>query len=172
MSETTTETTAPALIPHAIYSHYGAVMMAVDAEYLVPIARDGGTKSMRNAQTELIGIPGSHPWNDRMLRVREALIRDYTNEAAELQRLRAYVTELGEAILEKANEKQWCEEYDEFAEEWDLPKRLSEYDVTLTVRVRAADGEGAIDLVKGEVSMDSYHDDVVTGPEFHVEVSY
>lgn len=157
------------LIPNAIYARFGAIMIACDDNNLVHIAQSGDTKYVASGNEELLARPGSDDWIDRMCRVRVSLVRDLCNERTELRDTRTWIENLGNAILEKAIEKDWCEEYDEFAEEWDLPPRVSEWEVTMTVVVRARDEEAASELVSGALSIGPYDDNVVSGPDYSVE---
>lgn len=160
------------LIINALYSHHGNIMIAFTETDMIPIAATGDTKHIANDATELLARPGTDDWIDRMVRIRNSLARDVANERASLQQQKTYIENLGEAILEQAVNRDWCEEYDEFAEEWGLPLRFAEYDVTVTVRVRARDSEQAADLIRGELGFDSYHDDVIDGPEVTAEKAY
>lgn len=160
------------LIINALYSHHGNIMIAFTETDMIPIAATGDTKHIANDATELLARPGTDDWIDRMVRIRNSLARDVANERASLQQQKTYIENLGEAILEQAVNRDWCKEYDEFAEEWGLPLRFAEYDVTVTVRVRARDSEQAADLIRGELGFDSYHDDVIDGPEVTAEKAY
>lgn len=78
-----------------------------------------------------------------MLTARTTLASKLSVEEQKRQTLQARLNDLGQALLEKAEEKGWCEEYEEFAEEWDLPKRYKEFWVTVVVPVDARDREAA-----------------------------
>lgn len=58
---------------------------------------------------------------------------------------------LWEALAEKADDQNWCSEYDDFAEEQGGPERLHEYEVTLTldVIITGADADKALAEVLG-----------------------
>lgn len=75
---------------------------------------------------------------------------------------------LGEALLEQAEERDWCSEYDEFADEWDLPRRKRPYEVTMKVTVLARNDDEAEELVESSVSIESYDEGVEYGPNFDV----
>ena len=160
------------LTHNALYSHHGNIMIAFTETDVIPIAATGDTKHVANGATTLLCDPGTDEWVERMVRIRNSLARDVANERASLQQQKIYIDNLGEAILEEAIRRDWCEEYDEFAEEWGLPKRYAEYDVTVSVRVRARDSEEAADLIRGELGFDSYHDNVIDGPEVTAEKAY
>lgn len=81
-----------------------------------------------------------------------------------------YLTGLKQAILEKAEEHEWCSEYDEFAEEWDLTPRVREYEVTMSVTVRARDEDEAEALAEENTSLSSWDDYVISGPDFTVSM--
>lgn len=156
------------LTVNALYFHYGSVMIAVNETEMVSVTAPGDVKHVANHKTELICNPGTDEWIDRMVRIRNLLARD----VGALRKLETHLQDLGEALLKKAVEHNWCEEYDEFAEEWDLPRRYSEYDVTVTVRVRARDSEDAVDLVRNDLGFDEYFDYVMYGPEVTAEEVY
>lgn len=160
------------LIINALYSHYGNVMIATTEMDLIPIAATEDKNYIANDTTELLARPGTDEWIDHMVRIRNSLARDVANERASLQQQKIYIENLGDALLEQAVIRDWCDEYNEFAEEWGLPLRLAEYDVTVTVRVRARDSEQAADLIRGELGFDRYHDDVIEGPEVTAEGAY
>lgn len=160
------------LVINALYVHYGRIMIAFSENDLIPITATGDTKHVANDTTKLLARPGTDDWIDRMVRVRNSLARDVANERASLQQQKTYIDNLGEALLEEAINRDWCEEYDEFAEKWGLPLRFAEYDVTVTVRVRARDSDQAADLIRGEFGFDSHHEDVIEGPEITAEKAY
>lgn len=175
MTETSTQPTPDTREPltiNALYSHYGNVMIAVTETEMVSIVQPEDAKHVANHATELLCNPGTDEWINRMVDIRNSLARDAANERASLYKVETHLENLGEALLEKAIEKDWCEEYDEFAEEWGLPKRYSEYYVTVTVRVRARDSEDAADLVRGDLGIDHYSDYVIDGPEVTAQEAY
>lgn len=77
--------------------------------------------------------------------------------------------ELGEALLEKAEENDWCAEYDKFAEEWELPTRSSTFNITITLQVEARDDEAANDIVERAMNFSPYDDAVITGPDVDIQ---
>lgn len=88
----------------------------------------------------------------------------------ERDNLTRHLEGLGEAILEKAEAHNLtCEEYDAFADEWNLPKMKKGWQVTITLTVEARDEEGAIEFVKENVSLRDYSEGVYSGPEFEAE---
>lgn len=83
------------------------------------------------------------------------------------QMLQMWQQGIGEALRAEALRREWCDEYDTFAEEWDLPKRFVEFEVTMTVKVTAADEESAVEMVKEHVHLSSYSTEgVIDGPSF------
>lgn len=157
------------LTTDALYNHSDNVMIAISDHLLVPVTETGDTKHVANEATELLALPGTAVWINHIVDIRNSLARDVANEKALSQRQKTYIENLGQAILREAINRDWCEEYDEFAEQWDLPTRFSEYDVTIAVRVRARNREEAADLIRGELGFGSYHDDVIIGPEITAE---
>lgn len=160
------------LIVNAIYNHSGRVMIAISGEHLVPVMDTDGMQYAANEATFLVAHPGDDDWIEKMLDIRTRLVNDLRFERAELSRRDTYLEGLRQAILEKAIEKDWCEEYDEFAEEWDLPKREREYMVTMTVSVLARDREEAEEMVAEKISIRDYDEGVLRGPEITAEGGY
>ena len=157
------------LIPNAIYGHYGVVRIAVDENYLVDVCGTDGTKHLPTSVTELLEKPGEDEWVDRMVRIRRTLITELKNNRAEVQRLDTWKRDISQAIFEKALEKEWCEEYDEFAAEWDLPLREREFEVTVAVRVTAPDENAAKEIVRDCVNIDKYSTEGIDeDPEYYV----
>lgn len=174
VTETTEQQSSPALVRHAFYNRYGIVLFAVNDGHLVGIQETDDTPFIGSIDTaELLEQPGTDEWVARMVRARSTLARDLQNARDDYQRLLKWKEGLGEALLQEANDRDWCSEYDNFAEEWDLPKRVAEYDVTVTVRVLARDEEAAIDIVREEVSISAYrNDNVVDDPEYDANKVY
>lgn len=141
---TTTEADqAAGPIENAIYNLHGRLHIFL-AGYLVPAF--GAVTDMRSSwtdQAELVATPGSELWVKKMVEFRNNLASDLRNANAEVQRRKTFHENLGQAILAVADEKNWCEEYDAFAENWNLPTRTREYDVTVRFRVLARSTEDA-----------------------------
>lgn len=174
-----TETLSNALIParepliiNALYTRFGSILIAYSETSLIQINGAGDTGYVANEEIELLARPGSDDWIERMVIVQHSMARDLRNERASVQQRMTYLENLGDAILEKAVEHEWCSEYDEFAEEWGLPQRFADYDITVTVRVRAKDEDAAEDLVRSEMGMNEYSEFVVNGPEITSEKAY
>lgn len=163
------------LTKDSLYVHYGTVCIAVNETDLLPLGRPTGSNYYlaTDGATEHYATVGSDTWIAKMVEQRDALARDLENEREDLRRRMDYIHNLGQAILEKADEHDWCSEYDEFAEEWDLPRRKREYRVTMYVTVEARDEDQAREIVQDEVGLDPYHTHGVSGyPEFSVEEAY
>lgn len=84
-------------------------------------------------------------------------------------RLQQHLEGLGEALREEAERRGWCSEYDDFAEQWDLPKCTRGWAVTITLTVSARGEDEAIEFVKEHISLRDHTDGVVSGPEFEAE---
>lgn len=155
----------------ALYQDYGLLMIAVSETEMVEVFSADTPTSRRVAtkNTELVCLPGTPDWVTRMTQTRERMARDLSNERGDLRRKEIYLEGLGQALLEKAIEKQWCEEYDEFAEEWDLPKMMREISVNITVTVYARSTEDAIEKISANLGFDSYSEGVVQGPDIEAE---
>ena len=147
---TTTEETRY-FVADALYNMHGRVYIALpNNRELVPPVGDRSNPVTPSADTEVTHIadPKTDEWVMRMGRVLADTNTNYLNEQRLYQRLREHMDRLGEARLEKAEEKDWCSEYDEFAEEWDLPRRFRTYEVTVTFAVLARDSDDAEELVQ------------------------
>lgn len=141
---TTTETD-PLIDPieSAIYNLHGRLHIFTTG-YLVPV--HGAINDIRSSwtdQAELVATPGSEFWVTKMIQFRNSLALDLRNAKADVQQQKTFFKNLGEAILAVADEKEWCEEYDEFASQWGLPTRQREYDVIVRFRVLARSTEEA-----------------------------
>lgn len=177
MSETTTPTPTygvhengdRVLEKDSTYAVGGRVCIAVDDRRLTPIAGDNTHAAgvYPADQIEPLEAVGSEEWVNRMVRIREILIRDLTNERNELRNLRDHLEGLGQALLEQAEDRDWCSEYDEFADEWNLPKRTRSYEVTVTLTVTARDEESAEEWVRESMGISQYS--VEDGPHYSVQ---
>ena len=157
------------LIVNGLYSIHGLVTIAINANTLRPItSKNPDTSYEPNGQTSLLAAPGDEEWVLRMTRLRTALITDLSNEKAERNRLETHLTGLGEALRDEAIRREWCEEYDEFADSWGLPRLNRDYEVTMTITVNAVDEETALEMVRDSVGISSYSEGVKSGPEFEV----
>ncbi len=97
--------------------------------------------------------------------------RNITQMREANERLQQHLYDLGKALRDEAINRDWCAEYDAFAEQWDLPQREAEYNVTITVRITARDEDAALEIAHGGVSLDSYHTTGVSfSPEYEVEM--
>ena len=166
---TTVEDTTGPLVVNAIYNHWGRVMIATSDSEMSFIGGAGKVTVMKGQEVEMLCEPGSENWIDRMKAVRRMLLTEVDNARKDVQRLTSYQDRLGEAILEKAVYHDWCSEYDEFADEWDLPKRITTYDVTMTIQVDARNRDAAVEFVRDEFGLTSYSDNVMNGPNFEAE---
>lgn len=174
MTDVSTETTLTpaALVRHGIYSHNGVHRIAIMDNTLQDLT-ETNTFQVTADEVTLVEVPGTTEWVDRMARVRSTLNRRAEYSENELRMKNEYIETLGQALLEEAERRDWCSEYDDFAQEWDLPRRLQEYDVTMTVRVNARDEDEAQTLVRDEVGVSSYaHNWVTDGPEYSAEAAY
>lgn len=130
-------------VESAIYNLHGRLHIFA-AGHLVPVL--GAASDIRSAwtdQAEVVAYPGSELWTLKMVQFRNSLASDLRNANAEVQQQKTFFKNLGEAILEEADRRKWCEEYDEFASQWGLPTRTREYDVIVRFRVLARSTEEA-----------------------------
>lgn len=157
------------LVRHAIYTHVGAVRIALDGNTLSDMMGNN-TVTVSPEEVTLLDAPGTLGWVDRMARARAQLSNNNKALADNLDAKSRYIGELGEAILVKAVEHEWYEEYDDFADEWDLPKRDAEYEVVITVRVMARNEEKAVEFAGEKFNISPYSDGVTTSPEYSAEL--
>lgn len=156
-------------VADAIYNMHGRVYIALpNNRELVPLVGDRSNPITPSADTEVTHIadPKTDEWVLRMVRALTDTNADYLNEQRSLSALQSYHERLGQAILEKAEEKEWCSEYDEFAEEWDLPRRTRFYEVTVQFSVTARDSLEAEGMVQDGLS---WSFDVEWDPSFSAE---
>lgn len=156
-------------VADAIYNIHGRVYIALpNNRQLVPLRGDRSNPITPSADTEVTHIadPKTEEWVLRMVRALTDTNADYLNEQRNLSTLQRYHERLGEALLEKAEEKDWCSEYDEFAEEWDLPRRTRSHEVTVVFTVMARNGEEAEETVQDGLS---WSFDVEWDPSFSAE---
>lgn len=157
------------LVRHGIYNHNGVLYIAIADNTLQELV---GTHTFQvtSGEVTLVEAPGSTEWVDRMVRIRSGINRRADNAENDLRMKNEYITALGQALLEEAERRDWCGEYDEFAGEWDLPLRFKEYDVTVAVRVKARDEDEAKALVSDQISISHYsHEWLVDGPDYSAD---
>lgn len=163
----------PTLIPNAIYERASELYLATDPNHMVGLLDPEETPVLTQVGDTLHLRPGCEDWVHKMVAVRRndhALQLNASRYTAhlftEVKNMRDYIQRLGEALLEKAVDKDWCSEYDDFADEWDLPKRTREFEVTMTVTVIAANDEEACTVVSNQCDLSVYHDFVVNGATY------
>lgn len=146
MTETPTETTHR-FTNDALYSLHGIVYLATSETTLVRIIGDRTPVTPGVGDTvEFLAEEGSEGWNWRMRQALQRANQDYLNSDRAFRALTNWAEGLKQALLEKAVDKDWCSEYDEFAEEWDLPLRTRQYTVTVEFLVDATSEDDAIDI--------------------------
>lgn len=163
----------PYLQVNALYIHNVLNIMYIAVNPTEVELLSGAPDAARGPMPDirLYAQPGSELWVNHMLEFRgktlresESIRRQMIQTQDQARHLEESYERLGEALRDKAIEKDWCDEYDEFAEQWDLPKRAREYEVTVTVRVLANTDDHAEELVAENFSMSMYDDIVVDGP--------
>ena len=165
------------VIKDATYSRDGRVYLAKSETTLVALLGDDEAEVPAAATDALLEAPGHPEWRSRMLSVRRKALIDLGNERREAVRLRSEIRSLkeryealGQALLEEAVNRDWCDEYNEFARDWDLPLTKTEFEVLVTLRVNADNENAAIEYVSDALGIDKYGDpDVTYGPEYSVE---
>lgn len=156
----------PTLVVDNMYEHGNRVMIAISATTMTPLM-DSTVYVAVDETTKLSAVVGSPEWCTRMLGVREEVLTAYRFDRDEHAFLKNYLTSLKQALLEKAIEKDFCREYDDFAAEWDLLPRSREYQVVVTINVMATDEDNAQEIV--ENAMNLYYVDTTSNPTVDVE---
>ena len=157
------------LTPGAFYNHYGRVMLATSDKVMVAVSDESMEPVAPTTETALIADVGTGDWLNRLTGVHRRVMTEAANIRRSYSRLTKHLEDLGQALLQEAEDRDWCSEYDEFAEKWDLPQRRRNYEVTMTVTVSATSVDEASEFVEGALSINMYTDEVEYGPSFSVE---
>lgn len=143
------------LVRHGIYRHSAIIWIAID-DFTLQDMTGTHTVEVDPREAYLMEAPGNPDWVDRMVRTRKSLVNINKNLQNDNEKMTSWRQGLDEALLEKVEEHNLCEEYDAFAEEWGLTPRNKEFEVVMTVRVKARDEDFAVELVKGHVTIDRW----------------
>lgn len=164
---------APYLDVNALYVHkiLNLMYIAVNPTEVKLLSGSPHASGGPMSDIRLYARPGSELWVSHMLKFRgemleysEKIRQQLIQTQDQVRGLEESYESLGEALRDKAVEHDWCDEYDEFAEQWNLPSRTREYEVTVTVRVLAKSDDHAEELVGENFSMSMYDDIVLNGP--------
>lgn len=137
------------LVPNALYTFRGRVAIAIDENRLTYLTDpDVEPQEKGDRETHTIALPGTEEWVSRMVSIRTQMSRELETLKSAARTQAAHLQGLREAILQKAVENDWCSEYDEFADEWDLIRRVNEFQVTVTVNLMARDSDAAREMVE------------------------
>lgn len=188
----------PTLIPRSLYERGHELLLATSDKTLTGIMDPTMASRTVSDNDRLFMAVGSEDWCVRMVAVRDAAMRqiqaattelDQVKEArdqqenvlrgritretdglrGQLKSIQQHLENLGQALLEQAVDKDWCSEYDDFAEQWGLPRRFRDFAVTINVRVSARDEDTALELVRDQVDFSTYHDGFSLEPSFEAE---
>lgn len=168
--------TAVHIETHCLYEVAGRKVIAVTPTHLAdlnypaskafPVPSEGVT---------FVGMPGDEVWNKTMADTRETLACALSHTQTTLEQARENLVAaqrqyelLGEALLAQAEQRDWCAEYDEFAAEWDLPTRIKNWEVTMTVTVEARTDDDAREVVQNAIGLSEYDEGVRYGPTYEV----
>lgn len=172
---TATDTDATTVTVNALYLRGTQFFIAVSDTHLEGLMDPNGDQIPATREFSLYALPETPSWISQMTLLRRTLANDLRRSYQESQRLRDQLQferkkyeELGQALLEKAIEKDWCDEYDEFAEDWELPKRTREYTVTIEIPVKATSPENAEELVEAYSNVSCYEDWFIDYPSVYV----
>lgn len=177
-TDTRADSTTPYLKKNALYIHDNLLHIATSPTEAEPLRVDPlaekGSGIAPVAELTLYASPGTDVWTERMVQFRTMVLEDaqrlrgYAKDARNYaSRLETEREQLGEALLEKATEHDWCDEYDEFAEAWGLPKRVHEYEVTVTVRVMAKNSDEAEEFVGENFTLSMFDENVADSPSIY-----
>lgn len=164
-NEVTEVSVVPTLVVDNMYDHKDRIMIAISATTMTPLM-DSAVYVAADETTTLLAAVGSPEWCARMAGVRTEVLTAYRFDRDEHAFLKNYLTDLKQALLEKAIEKDFCREYDDFAAEWGLLPRSREYQVVLTINLMATDEDNAQEIV--ENAMNLYYVDTISDPEIDV----
>lgn len=159
------------LTPGSLYLLNGRYMLAVTAAALMPLGGEGET-TLDVEGAEFAYGPKDEEWGVRIGHMRRTLSQSAKSANTRADDLQRWKDNVGEALRDQAEERGWCEEYEEFAENWDLPIREYEYNVNISIQVRARNYEAARELVDDELGISGHDDFVVSGPEIDVQKVY
>lgn len=151
-NEVTEVPVVPTLVVDNMYDHKGRIMIAISSSTMTPLM-DSAVYVAADETTTLRAAVGSPEWCAHMTDVRAEVLTAYRFDRNEYAFLKNYLTNLKQALLEKAIEKDFCREYDDFAAEWDLLPRSREYQVVVTVNVMATDEDNALEMVENAMNL-------------------
>ena len=159
----------PTLVVDNMYDHQDRIMIAISETTMTPLM-DSQLRVTADETTTLRAAVGSPEWCARMAGVRAEVLMSSMRDRDQYTWLANHLDGLKQALLEKAIEKDFCSEYDEFAAEWDLLPRHREYHVTITLTVQATDENDAQDILENAINL--YYVDTISNPEFDVREVY
>ena len=159
------------LTPGSLYLLNGRYMLAVSTAGLMPLGGEGET-TLDVEGAEFACGPKDDEWGVRLSHMRRTLSQSAKSANTRADDLQRWKDNVGEALRDQAKKRGWCEEYEDFAENWDLPIREYEYNVNISIQVRARSQEAAYEMVDDELGISSNDDFVSSGPHSAVERAY
>lgn len=165
-NEVTEVPVVPTLVVDNMYDHKGRIMIAISPSAMTPLM-DSAVYVAADETTTLRAAVGSPEWCAHMTDVRTEVLTAYRFDRNEHAFLKNYLTNLKQALLEKAIEKDFCREYDDFAAEWDLLPRNRDYRVVITINLTATDEYNAQEMM--ENALDLRYVDTTSDLEFDVQ---
>ena len=168
-TEVTEVPVVPTLVVDNMYYHKDRIMIAISATTMTPLM-DSAVYVAADETTTLLAAVGTPEWCARMAGVRNEVLASSMQDRDQHAWLVNYLNGLKQALLEKAIEKDFCREYDDFAAERDLLPRHREYHVTITLTVQATDEDNARDILENAINL--YYVDTISDPEFDVREVY
>lgn len=165
-----------------IYNHADQPMMATSENELTPLRDlEHVGPYTPNSRTTLSSMVGFSSWTVHMIDA----VKNYRDRVVELEKMvgearhdqnvaqkelhaqKTVYRQLGEALLEEANKRNWCSQYNDFADTWNLPKRTLNFRARVEFNFCASSRDEAKILLRD--SLDNLPDELV---EVRPEVEY
>lgn len=165
----TAEGTPRTFIENGLYAIHGIMHIVQEGgTTLVPVLGDRSNPITPSQDThvEHFADPGSPEWVSRMTHLLTRCNIDLRNEQRSHADLRRWADGLKRAIYEVAVEKEWCDEYNEFADEWNLIPLETDYEVTVQFIISARSEDHAITQAKNNVTISL---DLTRDPRFDAD---
>lgn len=135
---------------NSLYSVHGMIHIALADNTLVPVLGDRSNPVTPLFSMDVVHVadPGTREWINRMTTLLTRANHDLRNEQTAHNTLRRWAGGLKQAIYEVAVEEEWCDDYNEFADQWDLIPLERDVDVTITFTIPARSVDDAIDIAR------------------------
>lgn len=135
---------------NTLYTVNGTIHIATSEDTLVPLLGDRSNPVLPRQDMDIIHVADQYTeeWVNRMVTAVTRANGNHLVAQRNLDQVNNYVDRLKQAIHDVAEEKEWCDEYNEFADEWGLIPLDREYEVTVTFTIKARDEDDAAHLAE------------------------